>query len=235
MFLPNEFRQPSDSEKNKITKWCLLKPFKSQSKAVQSNETVQAKAAQTVSPTEEFMIPLKQQFRSEKKPQGKKRKNVDFTDAIIEYNRAKARVNALGGDNEEEMLNENQNDDIDTEIQEQQQKLDALVQQKITANLKLLSKETAAPGSSKETNGNEEIYTYDAQSMNKLFAKPEVTRNEFDPASKIRNSKHSKVNKRRMTNAITRMKNNHSLTYKKDAPSNQGGNGGGGSSGNARN
>ncbi len=229
MFLPDEFRQKTNGGKNNspLQKWCLLKPLKTQPE-LPSNANVQAKADLALSPTEEFMIPLKKQFRSEKKLQqpSKKRKNVDFTDAIIEYNKSKSRINALGGENEEEMPNENQNVDIDSEIQEQQEKLDALLQQKISANLKLLSKESVVESSKKTA----EIYSYDPVSINKLFTKPEVTRNEFDPASKIRNSKHSKVNKRRMTNAITRMKNNHSLTYKKDAPSNQGGGSSGGGS-----
>lgn len=157
-----------------------------------------------------------------KKPK-KRSKNIDFTNAIIEYNKSKvSKVNALGGVNEDEMPNENQNDDdIDNEISAQQQKLDALLQKKISDNLSILSKELKNPATSSDT---PDIYNYNAQSMNKLFAKPELARDHFDPASKIKNSKHSKVNKRRVTNAITRMKNNHSLTYKKDTPGGSGNN-----------
>ncbi len=97
---------------------------------------------------------------------------------------------------------------------------------KIRSNLNILSKES---NNTNKTNGNLEkdnetnVYSYDTQAMNKLFAKPEKTREEFDPTTKIGNSRHKKVNKRRMTNSVTRVKSNQSLTYKKEQPSQMGG------------
>lgn len=233
MFLPSEFRKTNNLDTS-IKKWILLK-----AKKIESVEpSIQSSVTQTKiekESTEEFMIPLKKQYRLEKFTSGekktKKRANkIDFTDAIIEYNKSKiARVNALGGEDDRNLINENQNDDIDKTIEIQQKKLDNLVQDKIRSNLSILSKESNNPKNSFASNSEhldknqETIYSYDVEAMNKLFAKPEKTRDEFDPASKIGNSRHKKVNKRRMTNSVTRVKNNHSLTYKKEQPNNMGG------------
>jgi hypothetical protein len=232
LFLPREFQQEnSRSFKN----WVLLKPLKQTAKS--SLLLTKPKEEEKVATPDIMMIPLKQQYKFEKYSAGemkaKKRKsNVDFTDAIIEYNKQKqVRVNALGAEDGEdgaEMINEYQNNDIDKEIQTQQEKLEELMQKKIQANLGILSQEAIAKNcaSSEGTPATSSIYTYDPQKMNKLFAKPEVVNDRFDPASKIRSSKHKAVNKRRMTNAVTRMKNNHSLTYVKKADtSKQNGNG----------
>lgn len=249
IFLPKEFREVNNID-NIITKWSLKKPQEVIS-------TIFIKESQRVQKTEEpiisadmiTMIPLKQQYKFEKLASGeekrkpkKRAKNVDFTDAIKEYNNSKqVKINALGGgENEEGMINENQNNDIDNEINDQQKKLDELLQKKIRLNLNILSKESTNNSEvndnsindssnskntqNKDTAQTSNIYTYNPQSMNKLFAKPELNRGEFDPASKTRNSKHSKVNKRRMTNAVTRMKSNQSLTYKVN--SNHGSSGG---------
>lgn len=233
MFLPSEFRQQNNLDNN-IKKWTLLKASKKEP-IIPVLPSI-AKTTIKTETTEEFcMIPLKKQYKLEKYASGekkpKKRANkIDFTDAIIEYNKTKiAKVNALGDDDDGTLLNENQNDDIDREIEIQQKKLDNLVQDKIRSNLSILSKESNNAKNKKIASNNDSLnnddntYSYDTQAMNKLFAKPEKTQNEFDPAAKIGNSRHRKVNKRRMTNTVTRAKSNQSLTYKKEQPSNMGG------------
>lgn len=225
IFLPKEF-QPENTSKD-FKKWVLLKPLKERAKT--SQDLSKAKVEEKIVTPDIMMIPLKQQYKFEKYSAGelkpKKRKtNVDFTDAIIEYNKQKqAKVNALSGgaEDEAEMINEYQNNDIDKEIESQQQKLEELMQKKIQSNLSLLSQEASGSSSRNGTansaaeHATSSIYTYNPNAMNKLFAKPELSKEQFDPSSKLRNSKHKAVNKRRMTNAVTRMKNNHSLTYKK--------------------
>lgn len=70
---------------------------------------VQVKEEATVEETQAdvFMIPLKKQFKMEKHSESKKLKkklkNVDFSDAIIEFNKSRAeRIEALGADEEEQ-------------------------------------------------------------------------------------------------------------------------------------
>ena len=227
MFLPVEFRQAASQLDVEVRKWSLLKPREVTTTQQVDKEVpkmdVTEKPADKIDVT---MIPLKQQYKFEKfsgaerKP--KKRsfnKNVDFTDAIIEYNKSKVeKINALGSSDLDRAPN--QNDDMDHEIEVQQKKLDDLMQQRIRSNLQLLSQQTMSQASDEQAataaskSSPEAAFVYNIETMNKVFTKPDMVANKFDPASKIRKANHSKVNKRRMTNAVTRSKNNQSVTYK---------------------
>ena len=221
MFLPVEFRQVASELDGEVRKWSLLKP-REVTTTQQANKE-EPKIDLTEKPADKIdvaMIPLKQQYKFEKFASGvdrkpKKRsfnKNVDFTDAIIEYNKSKVeKINALGSSDLDRGTN--QNDDIDYEIEVQQKKLDDLVQLKIRSNLQLLSQQTTSEQAAGKSSP-EAAFAYNIETMNKVFSKPDTAANKFDPASKIRKANHSKVNKRRMTNAVTRSKNNQSVTYK---------------------
>ena len=220
MFLPNEFRSQSNTantDNAEITKWNLIKtevvkatPFVLQKKQAFANEEEDENVAK---PANTNMIPLKQQFKQEKyKHQVKNKilKNVDFTDAIIEYNKSKVeKVHALGSkDLEDEEI---QSVDIDT----QQQQLNDLIASRISSNLKSLS-EAVKSGINEGEAASSAAFSYDAKSMNELFAKPAPKKGEYDPSSKIKRVQFSKVNKRRSTNAVTRNKQNQSMTFKKE-------------------
>ena len=217
MFLPFEFRS---SGKCEMLKWNLIKSEEVKAKpfVLEKNTSLVSKEEDMSAKNPNFnMIPLKQQSKQEKFKNNDKKytknkvlKNVDFTEAIVEYNKSKVeKVYALGSkDLENEEI---QSIDVDA----QQQQLQALIADKISSNLKSLS-ESVKCATLKDDAKTSKPFVYDPQSMDQLFAKPASKKNEYDPSSKIKRVQFSKVNKRRSTNAVTRNKQNQSLTFKKE-------------------
>ena len=197
VFLPLELR----STNVQSFKWNLVKPSEILAKPVISKETKAAKEAEEEVKTQETnMIPLKNQFRQEKfanseKKLKKKLKSIDLAETIVEYNRIKsAQAPALG---DEEAMDE--------ELESQQRQINSLIEEKVNSNLKLLSQSLKS--------GTE--FSYEADAMNQMFSKPQKpARADYDPASKLKRSNFAKVNKRRQTNAVTRAKQNQSVTFK---------------------
>lgn len=219
-FLPKEIRKVSEIDENE-TKWNLIKSVQTEvHNQVQINPTDLA-TEQSIT-NDINMIPLKQQFKKEKhvllghdKKKKKALKNVDFSDAIIEYNKSKTeKINALGSIQEEES----------SELNEQSQKLNELINKKLTENLKSLSEQVKVGsfefgGASSGSGANESSegeFVYDTNDMNKLFSKPQSSKDnvKYDPSSRLKQNKFDKINKRRQTNLVSRAKHNLTYTYK---------------------
>lgn len=219
MFLPFEFR----SNKCEIIKWNLIKTEEIKSKpfVLEKNVSVASKQEESSEQNGIFnMIPLKQQFKHEKYKIDKKHskskalKNVDFTDIITEYNKSKVeKVYALGS---KEMEEDGEIQSID--IESQQQQLNDLIASKINSNLKSLSESVKNKNAGETTSEAtfKKPFSYDLQSMEQLFAKPTNKKGDYDPSARIKRVQFNKVNKRRSTNALTRNKQNQSVTFKKD-------------------
>lgn len=134
MFLPLDLRLNS-AKSETFQPWNLLK-------ATENNQSFNS-TAQLAKPEEPvkvdgdvLMIPLKRQsflekFSGEKKTKTKAQKNLEYTEAIIEYNRNQEKNQAGLG-------NESSGSE-DGEVDEQQKKLNTLIEQRILSNLKLLS------------------------------------------------------------------------------------------------
>jgi len=221
LFLPLEFR----SNISEVVKWNLIKTeeVKATPFVLEKNVSLASKEEDLAEKNSNFnMIPLKQQFKHEKYKSDKKHvkskalKNVDFTDIITEYNKSKVeKVYALGSKDLEEGEDDEEIQSID--IDTQQQQLNDLIASKISSNLKSLSESVKnSNGTSTNEASSKKAFSYDAESMDQLFAKPANKKGDYDPSARIKRVQFSKVNKRRSTNALTRNKQNQSVTFKKD-------------------
>lgn len=189
MFLPKYYQIGYNIDPNQY--WKLIKS--SQIKKVEVEQ--EQEPVELVKKDDVLMIPLKKQFKQEKntetKKLKKKLKDVDFSEAIIEYNKRKTeQIEALGSENLE-------NGD------EQFEKLS----EKVKDNLKSISEFVKKANFSKES----QEFKYDPDTMNQMFSKQSETK----PKAKRFEDKFGKANKRRSTNAVTRSKNNKSFTFKK--------------------
>lgn len=190
MFLPKYYQIGHDIRPDQY--WNLI--TSSEVQKVQSEQE-----PEPVEPTKTddvLMIPLKKQFKHEKntetKKLKKKLKDVDFSEAIIEYNKRKneQQVEALG----------------DTEKNDEQfEKLS----EKVKDNLKSISQFVKNANFSKDS----EQFKYDPENMNQMFSKAHSS--EKEPKAKRFEDKFGKANKRRSTNALTRSKNTKSFTFRK--------------------
>jgi hypothetical protein len=122
-------------------------------------------------------------------------------------------VYALGS---KEMEEDGEIQSID--IESQQQQLNDLIASKINSNLKSLSElvKNTNEGETTSEATFKKPFSYDPQSMEQLFAKPTNKKGDYDPSARIKRVQFNKVNKRRSTNALTRNKQNQSVTFKKD-------------------
>ncbi|CAF0830592.1 unnamed protein product [Brachionus calyciflorus] len=184
--------------------WNLLKSTEKMSQ-VESEEEMDEKVQETK--TEDIlMIPLKKQFKLEKNTESKKLKkrlkDVDFSDAIIEYNKMKSEsVQALGGEE-----TETQNDQHFNNLSE-----------KVKDNLKSISEFVKKANFSKNFTENAgEFSGYSAENLNQMFSKSHNEQQQEQKQKRFED-KFGKVNKRRATNAVTRSKNNKSFTFKNNS------------------
>jgi exosome complex exonuclease RRP6 len=211
LFLPNELRANNNDRVDESEYWNLIKTDARHKRDAHifSTDANQEEATNgNQSANESSMIPLKQQFKFEKfvassgasgqQKAKKKKKDVDFTDAIIEYNRKKMKTEPVLGDRIEE-------GELEEIEEEEKEKFDQLAQ-KIQDNLKSLS----------DSVKNATFTGYDAQQMNKMFQKPSQSTNESGQHAS-RQSKYGKINKRRNTNAVTRSKHNQSATFRSNS------------------
>jgi hypothetical protein len=214
LFLPNELRVNSGNGIDEAHCWNLIKTDAIQKRNVHESVAGSSQEEATnghTSTSDNNMIPLRQQFKFEKfaatsgagveqHKAKKKKKEVDFTDAIIEYNRKKMKTEPVLG----EQVEEGELDEIETEEKE---KFDQLAQ-KIQDNLRSLS----------DSVKNATFTGYDAQEMNKMFQKSSQQTNESTSGQHgSRQSKYGKMNKRRNTNAVTRSKHNQSATFRSNS------------------
>lgn len=191
MFLPKYYQIGSNKLPDQC--WNLIKSNQNKNLEIEKlQESIQQPKTDDI-----LMIPLKKQFKHEKtletKKLKKRLKDVDFTDAIIEYNKKKnEKIDALG---EQDLEKSN----------EEFEKLS----EKVKDNLKSISEFVKKANFSKETNE----FKYDPETMNQMFSKPHGSGQD----SKVKRfeDKFGKGNKRRSTNAVTRSKNNKSFTFKK--------------------
>lgn len=211
LFLPNELRVNKGDGVDETHYWNLIKTDARQQRDVQQSATGMSQDEEInghKSANDNNMIPLRQQFKFEKfaatsgaveqHKAKKKKKDVDFTDAIIEYNRKKMKTEPVLG----EQVEEGELDEIETEERE---RFDQLAK-KIQDNLKSLS----------DSVKNATFTGYDAQEMNKMFQKPSQSTNEPGQHAS-RQSKYGKMNKRRNTNAVTRSNHNQSATFRSNS------------------
>ncbi len=222
MYLPSDLRRgrPSPSSSVQDSQWSLIKPRTDEENKQLKSDSVKIEPVKLDKEIEDLgMIPIKIQIRAEKKVDQEKKlkkaikKNVDFTDAIIKFNKQKSVINALGA---------SQQDEGEMNYEQPEVEFDEL-SQKIHENLKSLSetvnksnirsKMNIKPSTS--TNGEPTEFNYDPNRMNQMFAGSSKNNNNFDPTSKIKRTNFGKVSKRRQTNALTRSNNNQSFIFKK--------------------
>lgn len=190
MFLPKYYQIGNNKHSEQC--WNLIKSY--QNKKVDFKK--EPEPIQKPNSDDILMIPLKKQFKNEKLNETKKLKNklkdVDFTEAIIEYNKIKnEQIEALGDEN---LAKSNEFEKLS---------------EKVKDNLKSISEFVKKAKFSKETNE----FKYDSETMNQMFSKPHGSGQD----SKVKRfeDKFGKGNKRRSTNAVTRSKNNKSFTFRK--------------------
>jgi ribonuclease D len=223
-FLPREIRKITQDD-NTAPKWNLIKSVNENEAYNQAQINIADLLPQETATNDINMIPLKQQYKKEKhlllghdKKKKKLLKNVDFSDAIIEYNKSKIeKINALGSIQEEE----------NSELNDQSQQLNELINKKLSENLKSLSQQVkvgsfefgsdvgASSGSAANESSEGEFF-YDPNNMNKIFSKPQSSKDniKYDPSSRLKQNKFDKINKRRQTNLVSRAKHNLTFTYK---------------------
>ena len=212
MFLPPELRHNANPNENYVT-WNLLKSTENQNQSQNSTASLSKPEEPVKIDQDILMIPLKKQFflekfSGEKKQKTKHTKNLEYTEAIIEYNRVQEKNQAGLGNSKV-----SSDSDEDGQVDIQQKKLNNLIEQKILSNLKLLSNASANENNEAKS-APQAPFEYDKEKINKLFANSNETKGDFDPTSKIRKSTLNRVNKRRTTNAVTRSNNSKSVTFK---------------------
>jgi ribonuclease D len=231
IFLPKELRRSNCENEGNV--WTLLKQ---ETKSTISATTSKADNQSIINNNEseanndENLISLKKQSRLEKltsngRTKKKNLKNVDFTDAIIEYNKTKHQKNkekALGCETIDDNINNDDDDD------EQQSDVSKSIQKNLQFLSKSIRKESEAATLTKEKahKNIQQLFSYDSKSINDKFSKAALQPNQqkqFDPtmlesyapssSNGKKNNAGSRVNKRRTTNALTRAKHTKSETF----------------------
>jgi ribonuclease D len=215
MFLPKEMRLNANQNEKHIS-WNLLKSTEN-NQSLNSTGNLSKPEEPIKIDQDELMIPLKRQFylekfSGEKKSKTKHTKNLEYTEAIIEYNR-------IQEENQAGLRNSNESSDSeDGQVDSHQKKLSNVIEQKILSNLKHLANASANGNQEATSATSEASFEYEKEKINKMFYNSNETKGDYDPTSKIRKSTLNRVNKRRTTNAVTRSNNSKSVTFRVTNP-----------------
>lgn len=205
LYLPADLRRTNvygDSEH-----WTLIKPEETVEKVVLAKNSEALVAPVVLKSDELNMIPIKMQIKAEKKDSSDKKikkilkKSVDFTDAIIKFNKTKNQVNALGA--EDEMAEANETEEFSE------------FDQKLRDNLKSLSETVKKQDESMKK---QRFVGYETNSMNQMFKSAAAAGSSGgkDKGKRAANSSGKITKRRQQTNPLTRSSNNQSFSFKKN-------------------